>query len=114
MSKAFDFLSWKHPKQLSDSIGDILGGEDNFKSAMLLGSRNLGSVIECDYMYVGLLYLSPGTYYPTHAHEAVELYHTLLGSTLWGPSSRHLRLVEPGDFVLHPSCYPHAFQVSNG
>ena len=63
-------------------------------------------------MYLGLIYLAPGTYYPTHAHDATELYHTLLGTALWGPSKRHLKPVEPDNFVLHPSALPHAFEVS--
>ena len=62
-------------------------------------------------MYVGLIYLSPGTVYPTHAHDAIELYHTLTGSALWGPAMRHLKPVEPNNFVLHPSAMPHAFEV---
>ena len=63
-------------------------------------------------MWLGLIYLSPGSYYPTHAHDATELYHTLLGTALWGPSKRHLKPVEPNNFVLHPSALPHAFEVS--
>ena len=62
-------------------------------------------------MWLGLIYLSPGSYYPTHAHDATELYHTLLGTALWGPSKRHLKPVEPDNFVLHPSALPHAFEV---
>merc|ERR1712126_372752 len=32
--KAFVHMPWKHPKQLSNSLQNILKGEDNFKSAM--------------------------------------------------------------------------------
>ena len=111
LAEALDIIPWKHPKHLADSIGDILGGEDNFKSAMIIGTRKLGSIIESDELYVGLVYLSPGAVYPPHAHDATELYHTLLGSALWGPSLKHLTTVKPGNFVLHSSAQPHAFKV---
>ena len=108
---AFYYMPWKHPKQLSTSIQSILHGEDNFKSAMLVGTRTLGAVLESDEMYIGLTFLSPGTTYPQHAHDATELYFTLLGSARWGPSLRHLKVVQPGNYVLHSSAQPHAFKV---
>ena len=110
--KSFDSMPWKHPKQLSSSLTDILRGEDNFKSAMLVGTKELGAIIESNEMYLGLTYLSPGTTYPQHSHDATELYFTLLGSAMWGPSLRHLKLVSPGSFVLHSSAQPHAFYAS--
>ena len=110
--KSFNSMPWKHPKQLSSSLTDILQGEDNFKSAMLVGAKELGAVIESSEMYLGLTYLSPGTTYPQHSHDATELYFTLLGSAMWGPSLRHLKLVSPGHFVLHSSAQPHAFYAS--
>ena len=109
--EAFDYMPWKHPKQLSDSIQNILQGEDNFKSAMLVGTTTFGAVVESQEMYIGLTYLSPGTTYPQHAHDATELYFTLLGSAMWGPSLRHLEMVPPGQYILHSSAQPHAFKV---
>ena len=106
-----DTIPWKHPKQLDDSISDILGGADNFKTAMIVGTRKLGSIIESDEIYVGLIYLTPGATYPQHAHDAIELYYTLLGSAMWGPTLRHLKTVKPGNFVLHESAQPHTFKV---
>ena len=111
LAEALDIIPWKHPKQLDNTIGDILGGEDNFKTAMLVGTKDLGSVVESSEIYVGLIYLSPGATYPQHAHDATELYHTLLGSGLWGPTLRHLKTVKPGNFVLHASAQPHTFKV---
>ena len=108
---AWDELSWKVPKQLSDSVVQLLGGEDNLKSAMILGQKELGAIIESDELYIGVVYLKPGTNYPTHAHDATELYHTICGNAFWGPSMKHLKIVEPNKFVLHPSAMPHAFKV---
>ena len=109
---AFDSMPWKYPRQLSNSLTNMLGGEENFKSAMLIGTRELGAVFESDEIYLGLTYLAPGTTYPQHAHDATELYLTILGSALWGPSMRHLKSISPGNFVLHSSSQPHAFQVN--
>ena len=86
-------------------------GRGNFKSAMLIGTRELGAIIESDEMFLGLTYLSSGTTYPQHAHDATELYYTLLGSARWGPSLRHLKTVHPGNFILHSTAQPHAFYV---
>ena len=45
---ASDELSWKNPKQLTESFCDILGGDGKFKSAMILGTKELGSVMLSD------------------------------------------------------------------
>ena len=110
--EAFQDMPWKHPRQLSNSLNAILKGEDNFKSAMLIGTRELGAIIESEQIFLGLTYLSSGTTYPQHAHDATELYYTLLGSAGWGPSLRHLTTVHPGNFILHSTAQPHAFYVS--
>ena len=89
----------------------MLGGKDNFKNAIIVGRKNLGSVIEAEDFEIGIIYLASGAEYPPHAHEAVELYHTILGTALWGPSKRHLKPVHPDTLVLHPNSRPHAFKV---
>ena len=90
----------------------MLGAPDLLKDAMILGDKDLGAMIECHEMYIGLAYLVPGTVYPTHAHDATELYHALVGTTKWGPCERHAKPVEPDNFVYHPSAIPHWFGVS--
>ena len=89
----------------------MLDGKDNFKNAIIVGRKNLGSVIEVEDFEIGIIYLASGAEYPPHAHEAVELYHTILGTALWGPSKRHLKPVHPDTLVLHPNSRPHAFKV---
>ena len=106
-----DELSWKHASDLSESFFQMLGGKDNFKNAIIVGRKNLGSVIEAEDFEIGIIYLASGAEYPPHAHEAVELYHTILGTALWGPSKRHLKPVHPDTLVLHPNSRPHAFKV---
>ena len=39
---AFDSMPWKYPRQLSNSLTNLLGGEEIFKSAMLLKSLKTG------------------------------------------------------------------------
>ena len=104
--------SWKTPSQLSDSFCKLLGADDLLKDAMILGDKSCGAMIECSEMFIGLAYLEPGTVYPEHAHDATELYHALVGTALWGPTKRHLRPVEPDNWVFRPSAIPHYFDVS--
>ena len=89
----------------------MLDSKDNLKNAIIVGRKDLGSIIEAEDFEIGIIYLASGAEYPPHAHEAVELYHTILGTALWGPSKRHLKPVHPDTLVLHPNSRPHAFKV---
>ena len=62
----------------------MLGGKDNFRNAIIVGRKDLGSVIEAEDFEIGIIYLASGVAYPPHAHEAIELYHSILGTALWG------------------------------
>jgi quercetin dioxygenase-like cupin family protein len=59
---------------------------------------------------VGLTLIGPGTYYPAHAHPAVELYAVLSGTAEWtahgNPAAR-----PPGAWILHESGTPHAMRT---
>jgi len=59
---------------------------------------------------VGLTLLAPGTYYPLHAHPAVELYLVLSGNAEWtaGPITA---VRPPGSLILHPTQVPHAMRT---
>lgn len=56
---------------------------------------------------LGFVLFAPETYYPPHAHPAVELYHVISGAALWTAGSEVTRQPS-GAFVLHPSGLPHA------
>ena len=93
------------------SLSDVLGGEDKFKSAMIVGSAQYGAQFLSDKLLVGLTWLAPGTQYPPHAHHAQEVYHILIGSAAWGPTKDTLEQKKPGSFIFHPSAMPHTIHV---
>ena len=118
--------SWKSPSQLCDGYSDHFICKtpksrwgmirdyikDPFKDAMILGDKNLGALIESHELYIGIAYIQPGTIYPSHAHDATELYHTMVGNAYWGPGAKHVRQVGPDNFIFHPSAHPHYMDVS--
>ncbi len=56
----------------------------------------------------GLLLMAPDTFYPAHAHAAIELYHVLGGRARWQRGGEPWAPRPPGAFILHPSGIAHA------
>jgi hypothetical protein len=59
---------------------------------------------------IGFTLMAPHTFYPLHAHPAVELYWVMSGHADWitaGPA----HVAAPGRFVLHQSNQPHAMRT---
>lgn len=61
-----------------------------------------------DRIACGFLVLGPEIHYPSHAHEAEELYVPLSGTALWQVADAPPRPVAPGTPIHHPSWIPHA------
>ncbi|MEZ5798212.1 MAG: dimethylsulfonioproprionate lyase family protein [Paracoccaceae bacterium] len=61
---------------------------------------------------VGLLYMSPHSYYPLHDHDADETYVIVAGAAEWtaGPDRRWRGA---GEAIHHPSHMPHAFRTGD-
>jgi mannose-6-phosphate isomerase-like protein (cupin superfamily) len=59
---------------------------------------------------IGFTLMAPGTFYPLHAHPAIELYLVIAGNAQWTTPESD-RIVPPGDFVLHRSNQPHAMRT---
>ncbi|TDQ77621.1 dimethlysulfoniopropionate lyase [Dongia mobilis] len=59
---------------------------------------------------LGFTLIGPDTFYPMHAHPAVELYLVVSGHATWQVPGE-ARVVPPGGFVLHRSGQPHAMQT---
>jgi len=64
-----------------------------------------------DKVQLGLTLMAPGTYYPMHAHPAIELYVVLAGSASWRVAGKPFSLQPPGAFILHPGGVGHAMQT---
>jgi hypothetical protein len=59
---------------------------------------------------VGFTLMAADTFYPLHAHPAVELYWVVAGRAEWSQSQTR-RMVPPGEFVLHGCNEPHAMRT---
>lgn len=77
------------------AFAEIVGPEAPFPSASVC---------------LGLTLIGAETFYPAHAHPAIEVYYVLAGTATWtadGVSGRK----SPGSFLLHPSQVVHAIQT---
>jgi quercetin dioxygenase-like cupin family protein len=59
---------------------------------------------------VGFTLMAANTFYPLHAHPAIELYLVIAGHAEWTASNAR-QVVPPGRFVLHRSNEPHAMRT---
>jgi hypothetical protein len=59
---------------------------------------------------IGFTLMAPSTFYPWHAHPAVELYLVMSGHAAWA-TQREERIVPPGTFVLHRTNEPHSMRT---
>ncbi len=59
---------------------------------------------------IGFTLMAPETYYPWHAHPAVELYVVISGTARWMTATSG-RELPPGAFVRHLSNEPHAMRT---
>ncbi|WP_374376094.1 dimethylsulfonioproprionate lyase family protein [Dongia sp.] len=61
---------------------------------------------------LGFTLMAPHTFYPMHAHPAVELYLVVAGHAAWlSPGIEEV--VPPGGFVLHRTGQPHAMRTAD-
>ena len=60
---------------------------------------------------VGFLLLGEEVFYPSHNHEALELYHIISGSSLWQIKEKKFTEKKPGDSSFHDIWVPHAMKT---
>jgi len=58
----------------------------------------------------GVLLLAPGLIYPSHAHQAEELYLPLSGVAEWQMGNADFVRVQPGKVIHHAPWVPHAMR----
>ena len=58
----------------------------------------------------GFTLMAPATFYPLHAHPAIELYLVISGHAQWTTPQAE-QIVPPGEFVLHRTNQPHAMRT---
>ena len=93
-------------------------GAGDFGPAFLRGYgwsefAGLRGPVPSDRLAIGVLLLGPQITYPSHAHEAAEIYVPLSGTALWQRGDAPFAAVEPGQVILHPPWMPHAMRTED-
>jgi hypothetical protein len=94
-------LPWRYSYPARPGAADL---GDRIAFAELIGPRAPLTVPGCR---AGFTLMAPETFYPLHAHPAIELYLVISGHAQWTTPEAE-RIVPPGAFVLHRSGQPHA------
>ena len=100
-------LRWQQTYGAGDFGASFLQGYGWSEFAGLRGP------VPSDRLALGVLLLGPQITYPSHAHDAAEIYVPLSGTALWQRGDAPFAPVEPGQVILHPSWLPHAMRTQN-
>jgi quercetin dioxygenase-like cupin family protein len=76
----------------------------------LIGRRGL---VPSEQLAVGLLMLGPDVVYPSHSHDAEEVYLPLSGRAAWQRGAEGWRERAPGEVIHHASGVPHAMRTAS-
>jgi len=98
-------LAWNQTYTAADVGAGFL---DRYGWTELVGLRG---PIPSETIACGVLMLGPDTHYPTHAHEAEELYLPLAGCALWKRGRDPYAERRPGTPIHHPSWIQHAMRT---
>ncbi len=97
-------LPWRYSYPPRPDAADLA---ERIAFAELIGPRAPRTVPGCR---AGFTLMAPDTFYPLHAHPAIELYLVIAGHARWTTPQAE-RIVPPGAFVLHHSGQPHAMRT---
>ena len=95
-------LPWQHTAGYLDVLPQHY--LDNFGYVQLLGPD---SIVEHQSVRVGIGVWGPHLHYPSHHHEAEELYHVLAGEPVFSSGDGAPQSTRPGDAVHHAPWQPH-------
>jgi hypothetical protein len=102
LAETAEELDWRQTYSAEDFGVAIL---QRYGWTELIGLRG---PIPSEAVAAGFLLLGPEVEYPSHSHEAVELYLPLAGTALWKRGSGDYEAVPPGKVIRHGSSEPHA------
>ena len=103
--EAYTHLQWRQTYGPADFGAAFL---QRYAWTELLGMRG---PIASDEVACGFLVLAPWTLYPSHTHEAEEIYLPLAGTALWKKGGEDFIERPSGCLIHHPSWVPHAMQT---
>jgi hypothetical protein len=99
-------LAWRQTYTAQELGAEFL---DNYAWTEVLGVHGPR---HSERLACGFLLLGPGTLYPSHQHEAEELYVPLRGRAEWQQGDGLWRRHEPGTVIRHSSNESHAMRTS--
>jgi hypothetical protein len=98
-------LGWQQSYTAAEAAPAFL---DRYGWCELVGPRG---VRISGHLACGFLLLGPQTDYPSHRHEAEELYLPLSGTAQWCQSGGRWQSRAPGTLIHHASFEPHAMRT---
>lgn len=101
---AADTLQWRQTYSAEDFGPEFLQG---YGWTEFIGLRG---PVPSQTLACGVLLLAPGVIYPSHAHQAEELYLPLSGVAAWQMGDAEFAPVMPGQVVHHAPWVPHAMR----
>ena len=109
--KVFDQLHWKINQNYIGIFPDRFFENESFVE--IIGPKGLLLADDCR---IGFLILGEDIYYPSHNHEATELYHTVSGTGAWwqdGPTGAGEEMLRaPGTAIYHEEWENHAMRTT--
>ncbi len=60
---------------------------------------------------VGFLLMGKNVFYPSHSHEALELYNIIIGKSLWQINFNNFEEKDTNDIIFHDIWEPHAMKT---
>ena len=106
MHQISPLLRWQVNKNYKNVYSDLFFDNESFVE--IIGPSGL--LIQ-DNIRVGFLLLGEDILYPSHYHEAIELYHIISGVSMWQMHKDKFLKKEPGDYVFHDECVPHSMKT---
>jgi quercetin dioxygenase-like cupin family protein len=101
---AAPLLQWRQTYAAADFGADFL---KSYGWTEFIGLRG---PVPSPSLACGVLLLAPGLTYPSHAHQAEELYLPLSGVAEWQMGSAYFTRVQPGQVIHHAPWVPHAMR----
>jgi hypothetical protein len=105
VARSADMLEWRQTYSASDVGSAFLEG---YGWTEFIGRRG---PIPSERIACGVLLLGPHVEYPSHAHEAEEIYLPLAGAAHWRKGAGDFALLSPGTPILHRRWEPHAMRT---
>ena len=106
MEDASPRLAWRQTYSVADFGPEF---HERYGWTELVGERG---PIASEKIAVGFLLLGPETTYPSHSHDAEELYLCLSGAAAWRRGGEDWRDEPAGALIHHPSRVSHAIRTA--